>query len=259
MRCGRSRSSSAACGWRDSARGRSGSARWCACGWSGVFAPVRVLTVGSARLRWCARRVVKACAPCGARGLRLGRLGSDWRSSAHGCWRSGCTPTTSRRTEARCWSTSGGSYAGWTRTRGSWPGCTRCSSGPWLPSTSCSGGPRKRRTARAAAPASRARRALGRRLPRARGPDRARGGPGGPAGADRRPAGPLPAPTRPRRWLVAALRARPGAAHGSRHGQGHRRVGGSAQARFAVCGPDLPQGAGREVLFAQMDRGADAR
>jgi hypothetical protein len=44
----------------------------------------------------------------------------------------------------------------------------------------------------------------------------ARGGPLGPAGAGgegRRPAGPLPAPTRARRWLVAALRHRPGAAH----------------------------------------------
>jgi hypothetical protein len=33
----------------------------------------------------------------------------------------------------------------------------------------------------------------------------------------------------------------------------------SAHAPSAVCRPDLPQGAGREVLFAQMDRGADVR
>jgi hypothetical protein len=33
----------------------------------------------------------------------------------------------------------------------------------------------------------------------------------------------------------------------------------SAHARSAVCRPDLLQGAGREVLFAQMDRRADSR
>jgi hypothetical protein len=38
-----------------------------------------------------------------------------------------------------------------------------------------------------------------------------------------------------------------------------RRQITSAHTRFAVCRPDLPQGAGREVLLAQMDRGADGR
>jgi hypothetical protein len=46
------------------------------------------------------------------------------------------------------------------------------------------------------------------------------------------------------------------------HGAAAPRPGGqiaSAHARWPVFRPDIPQGTGREVLFAQVDRRADAR